>query len=134
MIFHFLKIILFFQKKKKPNVFGINTGNIKIGNQVTISPGVVLDASHGPIIIADNVNIMAQATVIGPCFIGNNSLIKVGAKIYEKTSIGEWCKVGGEVENSIFQSYSNKQHDGFLGQFIYIRMGKFRCRYKYIRP
>ncbi|MEJ2637882.1 MAG: hypothetical protein P8184_21680 [Calditrichia bacterium] len=46
-----------------------------------------------------------------PC----STAIKIGAKIYEGTSVGEVCKVGGEVEESIFQSYSNKQHDGFLG-------------------
>ena len=46
---------------------------------------------------------------------GNGSSIKIGAKIYEGTSIGEFCKVGGEVEESIIHSHSNKQHDGFLG-------------------
>ncbi len=58
---------------------------------------------------------MANAVLVGPCFIGDNSIIKIGAKIYEKTAIGEWCKVGGEVENSIIHAYANKQHDGFLG-------------------
>lgn len=93
----------------------INSKNIFFGNDVNILPNVVLDASEGAIIIDDNVKIMAQATIIGPCYIGKNSIIKVGAKIYEKTSIGEWCKIGGEVENSIIQAYSNKQHEGFLG-------------------
>lgn len=93
----------------------INSKNIFFGKNVNILPNVVLDASEGAIIIDDNVKIMAQATIIGPCYIGKNSIIKVGAKIYEKTSIGEWCKIGGEVENSIIQAYSNKQHEGFLG-------------------
>ena len=88
---------------------------IKIGKNVKIAPGVVLDSTSGPILIGENVVIMPQATIIGPCFIGKNSVIKVGAKIYGNTSIGEYCKVGGEVEDVIFQSYSNKQHDGFLG-------------------
>ncbi|MEJ2535792.1 MAG: putative sugar nucleotidyl transferase [Calditrichia bacterium] len=47
--------------------------------------------------------------------IGKSSLVKIGAKIYENTSVGPVCKVGGEVEETIIQEYSNKQHDGFLG-------------------
>jgi UDP-N-acetylglucosamine diphosphorylase/glucosamine-1-phosphate N-acetyltransferase len=93
----------------------INKENIKIGKDTRLAPGVVIDASEGPVIIGNNCRIMPQATLIGPCSVGDNSLIKVGAKIYENTAIGEVCKVGGEVENSIIQSYSNKQHDGFLG-------------------
>lgn len=89
--------------------------NIFIGDNVKIAPGCVLDAEEGPIIIDDNVKIMPNAVIIGPAYIGKHSTIKVAAKIYEETSIGEHCKVGGEVECSIFQSYSNKQHEGFLG-------------------
>ena len=58
---------------------------------------------------------MAQSTIVGPCYIGKNSLVKIGAKIYGGTTIGPVCKIGGEVENSIFQGYSNKQHDGYVG-------------------
>ena len=96
-------------------VYCVARENIYIGNNVAIGPCTVLDASEGPIIIGDNARIMPHSTVLGPCFIGGNALVKVGAKIYGETSIGEWCKVGGEVENSIVHAYSNKQHDGFLG-------------------
>ncbi|MBI4810593.1 MAG: transferase, partial [Ignavibacteriales bacterium] len=88
---------------------------IIIGKGSKIKPGAVLDAEKGPIIIGINVTIMPNAVIEGPVFIGDNSIIKIGAKIYHGTSIGKWCKVGGEVEASIIQSYSNKQHDGFLG-------------------
>ena len=88
---------------------------ISIGRGTVVAPGVVLDASAGPIVLGSGVEIMANSVVVGPCFIGDSSRIKIGAKIYEKTSIGAWCKVGGEVENSIILGYSNKQHDGFLG-------------------
>ena len=81
----------------------------------TIKPGVVLDAEEGPIFIARNARIFPNATIEGPVFIGEGSMIKIGAKIYEGTSIGPVCKVGGEVEESIIHSHSNKQHDGFLG-------------------
>jgi UDP-N-acetylglucosamine diphosphorylase/glucosamine-1-phosphate N-acetyltransferase len=92
-----------------------NQEEIKIKGGCSIMPNVVIDATEGPVMIGCNVTIMPAATIMGPCYIGDNSIIKIGAKIYEKTSIGERCKVGGEVENSIIQSYSNKQHDGFLG-------------------
>ncbi len=103
------------QKTKFDGVFLINEDNISIGENVKIMPNCVLDASKGNIIVEDNVTIMAQSTILGPCFIGRNSTIKIGAKIYENSAIGEFCKIGGELENSIFQSYSNKQHEGFLG-------------------
>ncbi|MBS3740504.1 MAG: hypothetical protein KGY74_00065 [Candidatus Cloacimonetes bacterium] len=89
--------------------------NIFFGADVKVEPGVYLDAIAGPIIIDDNAKIMANAVIKGPTYIGKNSKIKASAKIYEGTSIGKVCKVGGEVEETIIQAYSNKQHDGFLG-------------------
>ncbi|MBA4313600.1 MAG: transferase [Chlorobiaceae bacterium] len=112
----------FFKKKKKQiegkvdsGVHLLNRKDIFIGKNSTIKPGAVLDAEKGPIIIGNNVTVMSNAVIEGPAFIGDNSVIKIGAKIYHGTSIGEWCKVGGEVEASVIQSYSNKQHEGFLG-------------------
>ncbi|MFC2085329.1 GlmU family protein [Bacteroidota bacterium] len=97
------------------NVTLINQNNIFIDEGVKVKPGVILDAEEGPIIIGKNAKIFPNAVIEGPCYIGENSQIKIGAKIYENTSIGPVCKVGGEVEESIIHSYSNKQHDGFLG-------------------
>ena len=99
----------------KSNAYCIDHDNVSMGKNVKLAPSVVIDASDGPVILGDNVKIMPQATIIGPCYIGNNSVVKVGAKIYEDTSIREVCKVGGEVEATIIHAYSNKQHDGFLG-------------------
>lgn len=93
----------------------VNKDGIFIGKDSIIKPGAVLDAEEGPIYIGDDVTVMANAVIQGPAFVGNRSLIKISAKIYEGTSIGEVCKVGGEVEESIIHSYSNKQHEGFLG-------------------
>ncbi|MEN6295730.1 MAG: putative sugar nucleotidyl transferase [Chloroherpetonaceae bacterium] len=97
------------------NFFLIQKEDILCGENVQIAPNVVLDASDGPIILGNNVRIMAQSTILGPAYIGDNSIVKIGAKIYQNTSIGEYCKIGGEVDNSIIQSYSNKQHEGYLG-------------------
>ncbi|ROL59394.1 hypothetical protein D9V86_10710, partial [Bacteroidetes/Chlorobi group bacterium ChocPot_Mid] len=104
-----------FNSYSKDGVHFVNSIDIKIGKNVKLSAGVVLDASEGKIIIDDDVNIMANAVICGPCYIGKNSIIKIGAKIYGKSSFGEFCKVGGEVENSVIHAFSNKQHDGFLG-------------------
>lgn len=93
----------------------IEPEKILIGENSKIAPFCVIDASHGAVIIGSNVNIMPHSTILGPCFIGDNSLIKIGAKIYHDCSFGEFCKIGGELENTIVHSYSNKQHDGFLG-------------------
>lgn len=96
-------------------IFTIKPEQILLCSNVNIAPFTVLDASGGPIIIGNNVKIMPHSTITGPCYIGDNSTLKIGAKIYEKTSIGEFCKIGGEVESSIIQGFSNKQHGGFLG-------------------
>lgn len=93
----------------------INPYNVWIGEGTTIKPGVVIDATEGPVVIDENALIMPNTVIIGPVYIGKNSTIKAGAKIYEGTSIGPVCKIGGEVEESIFQGYTNKQHDGFFG-------------------
>lgn len=93
----------------------LNRQNIIMDRESEIHPGVVLDASNGPIIIGANVQIMANSVITGPVYIGDGSIIKVGAKIYSNTSIGDCCKVGGEVDSTIIQSHSNKQHDGYLG-------------------
>jgi UDP-N-acetylglucosamine diphosphorylase/glucosamine-1-phosphate N-acetyltransferase len=98
-----------------PGVHLIHPEQIALSPGVRLKPGVVLDADGGPIYLGENVKVLPNAVIEGPAFVGDNSLIKVGAKIYENTSIGEVCKVGGEVEESIIHSYSNKQHEGFLG-------------------
>lgn len=88
---------------------------IFIAEGVTLYPNVVIDAEEGPVYIDKNVTILPNAFLKGPLYVGQGSIIKVGAKIYEDVSIGPVCKVGGEVEATIIHSYSNKQHDGFLG-------------------
>ena len=98
-----------------PGVVALNPYDIWIGEGSTLKHGVILDASQGPIIIDENVTIMHNSVILGPAYIGKNSLIKIGAKIYGDTSIGPNCKIGGEVSGSIFQAYSNKQHEGFIG-------------------
>ncbi len=99
----------------EPGVTALHPYNIWIGENVELKPGVVLDASDGPIVLDEGVKIMPNAVILGPAYIGKGTIVKIGAKIYGATSIGPVCKIGGEIEGSIFQAYSNKQHDGFLG-------------------
>ncbi len=87
---------------------------VYLGKDCLIDGQVVLDARGGPIFIGDNVTIQSQTRVEGPCYVGEGSIL-VGGKIREGTSIGPVCRVGGEVEQSIFLGYSNKYHEGFLG-------------------
>ena len=61
---------------------------------------------------------MEGAIIRGPVSIGEETIIKMGAKIYGPTAIGPHCKVGGEVKDSVIQGYSNKAHDGFLGNSV----------------
>jgi len=99
----------------EPGVSVLNPYQIWLGEDVQIAPNVVLDASDGPIVIDNGARIMAGSVLCGPLYIGKKSIIKISAKIYGGVSIGPVCKIGGEVEGSIIQGYSNKQHDGFLG-------------------
>ena len=99
----------------EPSVNLINKENIFIGNNVVVKPGVVLDASGGPIYIDDDAVIYPNAVLEGPLYVGESTKIKSGATIYENVTISKVCKVGGEVEQSVFMPYSNKQHSGFIG-------------------
>lgn len=103
------------EKRPYPGVHLLNDAEITIGTDTVILPGVVLDATDGPISIGRGVRILPHAYIQGPACIGDGTLVKAGARIYEGTTIGPVCKVAGEVEASIIHGYSNKQHDGFLG-------------------
>ncbi|MBK7979688.1 MAG: glucose-1-phosphate thymidylyltransferase [Ignavibacteriae bacterium] len=101
--------------KEFPGVYLLNKKDIFLGKNVVIKPGAILDAEDGPIFIGDNVTIMHNASIQGPVFIGEESIVKMSATIYHNTSVGKVSKIGGEIENTIIHSYSNKQHNGFLG-------------------
>ncbi len=77
----------------------------------------ILNASDGPIVIGEHVTILEGTVIFGPCFIGDYSVVKAGTKIYGG-SIGHHCTVGGELKNSIVMPYSNKAHDGYLGDAV----------------
>ncbi len=78
----------------------------------------IFNAEAGPIYIGKNVEIMENCTIRGPFAVCDNSMLKIGTKIYGGTTIGPYCRVGGEVSNTVFFAYSNKAHDGFVGDSV----------------
>lgn len=97
--------------------------NTLIGNQFYIHPsvkmeGVIINSTNGPVVLGKDVEVMEGAVIRGPFAALEHSTIKMSAKIYGDTTIGPNCKVGGEVSNSVFYGYSNKGHDGFLGNSV----------------
>jgi UDP-N-acetylglucosamine diphosphorylase/glucosamine-1-phosphate N-acetyltransferase len=79
---------------------------------------VTLNASAGPIYIGKNSEIMEGAIIRGPFALCEGAVVKMGAKIYGATTVGPHSKVGGEINNSVLFSNSNKGHDGFLGNSV----------------
>lgn len=95
----------------------INPENIFIDEGVKMEYST-LNASNGPIYISKNCEIMEGTLIRGPFALCEYSTLKLGSKIYGGTTIGPHCKIGGEVSNSVVLGYSNKGHDGFLGNSL----------------
>lgn len=102
----------------------VNETNTILGtNPVFVEEGVsleccTLNTQKGPIYIGHEANIMEGSHLRGPLAVCEHGTVKIGAKIYEGTTIGPFCKAGGEVNNTVMFGYSNKAHDGFLGNSV----------------
>ena len=101
----------------------LNQSNTLIGDKIFIEKGAkvscsILNTENGPIYIGKDAEIMEGSLVRGPFAMLNNSVLKMGSKIYGATTLGPFCKVGGEVSNAVFFGYSSKAHDGFLGNSV----------------
>ena len=109
-------------KNRKSQVLTQNS--IKIGNYpLFIEKGAKIEYSfinctNGPVYIGKDAEIMEGSLIRGPFAMSNNSVLKMMSRIYEGTTLGPHCKVGGEVNNSIFFGYSSKAHEGYLGNSI----------------
>ncbi len=99
---------------EQPNAIRGNAKDVYVAHGAVVHPMVVLDAAAGPIYLDEGVVVHPFTRIEGPAYIGKHSIL-LGAKCREGNSIGPMCRVGGEVEESIIQGYSNKYHDGFLG-------------------
>ena len=100
---------------KELNIILVNGyNNIFITKNCIIEPGTIIDSSSGTIIMK-NCKIESGSIIKGPTLIEENTVINNGAKLKGNVLIGSNCKIGGEISSSIFCNYSNKQHDGFIG-------------------
>ncbi|MDA9628088.1 GlmU family protein [Flavobacteriaceae bacterium] len=98
-------------------VHTIQKQNIFIEQGATVSYSS-LNASKGPIYIGKDSEIMEGCLVRGPFALGESSILKMGTKVYGATTVGPFCKVGGEINNSVLFGYSSKGHEGFLGNSV----------------
>ncbi len=77
-----------------------------------------LNASTGPIYIGKNAEIMEGSVIRGPFVLGEGSVLKLNSRVYGATTLGPYCMGGGEIKNSVLMGYSNKAHDGYLGDSV----------------
>ena len=96
----------------------IQADDIYAGPDARVDPGAVIDASAGPVYLGRNSHVMYGAVIQGPGALCDNSVLKMGCKVYPGTTIGPVCKVSGEIHNVIMHSHSNKAHDGYLGNSL----------------
>jgi UDP-N-acetylglucosamine diphosphorylase/glucosamine-1-phosphate N-acetyltransferase len=104
------------QKISKSNRV-IKAGNIFIEKGAVVEQ-CILNASGGPIYIGKNSLVMEGTVIRAPFACGENAVIKMNSRMYGATSIGPYCTVGGEIKNSVFFAYSNKAHDGYIGDSV----------------
>lgn len=100
-----------------------STNGVMHADNIFIEEGAVveystLNAKNGPIYIGKNAEIMEGSMIRGSFALCENATVNMGTKIYAGTTVGPHCKVGGEINNSILMGYSNKGHDGFLGNSV----------------
>jgi len=108
---------------KGRNSASLSDTNLLIGDDLFIEEGASIEGSsintlNGPVYIGKNTEVMEGSMIRGGLALCENSTLKMGAKIYGPTTIGPYCKVGGEVSNSVFLGYTNKGHDGFVGNSV----------------
>ena len=95
----------------------INPENIFLEEGAVVSCSI-LNASTGPIYVGKHAEIMEGCIIRGGLALCDNAVLKMGAKIYGAATFGPYCKVGGEVNNAVLFAYSNKGHEGFLGNSV----------------
>lgn len=101
-----------------------------LGRGVTVSPQVVFDASAGPVVVDDNANLGPFSLLRGPVYLGPNARLSEYASVKDHVCIGRFSKIGGEVEASVVESFTNKQHHGFLGHSYigsWVNLGAGTC-------
>ncbi|WP_290379029.1 putative sugar nucleotidyl transferase [Duncaniella muris] len=80
--------------------------------------GAIINVTKGPVYVGRDAEIMEGACLRGPIALCEHAVVNMGGKIYGATTLGPYCKVGGELNNVVMTGYSNKAHDGFLGNAV----------------
>lgn len=93
-------------------------GALILEEGVRVRPGTVLDTGKGPIRLESGAVIEPLCFLQGPLQVGPETVLRASARIYAGTTLGPFCKIGGEVGETLIAGYSNKQHDGFLGHSV----------------
>jgi UDP-N-acetylglucosamine diphosphorylase / glucose-1-phosphate thymidylyltransferase / UDP-N-acetylgalactosamine diphosphorylase / glucosamine-1-phosphate N-acetyltransferase / galactosamine-1-phosphate N-acetyltransferase len=106
------------RKSQKPSATNKVTGNGLFLEKGVKMEHAYINTEEGPVYIGKNAVIMEGSMIRGPVAIGEGAIVKMGAKIYGATTIGPGCIVGGEIKNSVFFGYSNKAHDGYIGDSV----------------
>ncbi|MFZ4575430.1 MAG: putative sugar nucleotidyl transferase, partial [Phycisphaerales bacterium] len=88
---------------------------VHLARSAKVYPGVVIDSEGGPVVVDERAVVRPGAMLVGPVYIGEHTSVLERATVRPNTAVGPWCKVNGEVGGTIFQGYSNKAHDGYLG-------------------
>jgi UDP-N-acetylglucosamine diphosphorylase/glucosamine-1-phosphate N-acetyltransferase len=109
-------------RKRKSQAIS-KSNKITSGQNIFLEKGArvehsTLNATNGPIYIGKNAEVMEGALIRGPFAMGEGSCLKMGAKIYGAVTLGPYCIAGGEIKNSVLFGYSNKAHDGYLGDSV----------------
>jgi len=112
-----------FIRKKRKRISVSRTNKVINDKNVFLEKGCsiehcTINATEGPVYIAKNALVMEGSMLRGPVSIGEGAVVKMGTRIYGATTIGPFCTVGGEIKNSVIFSYSNKAHDGYLGDSV----------------
>lgn len=84
-----------------------------------VEPGAIIVCEEGAVLLDAGARVMAGAIVRGPAAVGQGATVRMGARIYGGTTIGPHCKVGGEVASTVFHSYANKAHEGYVGNSVF---------------
>jgi len=101
----------------------ISSTNTIMGNDIFVEEGATADCSIfnttiGPIYLGKNSQVWEASAIRGSFALCNDSQVKMGSKIYSGTTIGPFCRVGGEVNNAVLWGYSSKGHEGYLGNSV----------------
>ncbi len=92
----------------------VGAGRFVMARGARVWPGAVISTESGPVMLDSGAEVRPGSFIEGPCYVGPGTLID-GARVRPGCSFGPQCRIGGEVESSVFQGYSNKHHDGFIG-------------------